>query len=235
MPKTFTKTTFNTTYKDDFTDSDHYHRILFNSGKALQARELTQAQTITQKELERLGRHIFKEGSVVLPGGLTVDTNFEFVKLSFTSTTGFAVGDTLTGQTSSIQAKLLKIVAADGSDPVTFYVKYTSTSSGTSGSDPIIFSVNDIVNVCRYDAHTSSKTAVCVFPFNQNTGQSSICFIKVFENFRQSRFIPELRIIAIVFVAIKSLTKCILNCTHCFLIKVIKIFPNGFWSKRKLR
>ena len=140
MPKTFTKTTFNTTYKDDFTDSDHYHRILFNAGKALQARELTQAQTITQKELERLGRHIFKEGSVVLPGGLTVDTNFEFVKLSSTSTTGFAVGDTLTGQTSSIQAKLLKIVAADGSDPVTFYVKYTSTSSGTSGSDPIRFS-----------------------------------------------------------------------------------------------
>ncbi len=143
MPKTFTKTTFSTTYKDDFADSDHYHRILFNSGKALQARELTQAQTITQKELERLGRHIFKEGSVVLPGGLTVDTNFEFVKLSSTSTTGFAVGDTLTGQTSSIQAKLLKIVAADGSDPVTFYVKYTSTSSGTSGSDPIRFTAGE--------------------------------------------------------------------------------------------
>ncbi len=143
MPNTFTKTTFSTTYKDDFTDSDHYHRILFNSGKALQARELTQAQTITQKELERLGRHIFKEGSVVLPGGLTVDTNFEFVKLSSTSTTGFAVGDTLTGQTSSIQAKLLKIVAADGSDPVTFYVKYTNTSSGTSGPDPIRFTAGE--------------------------------------------------------------------------------------------
>ena len=48
MATTFTKNTFGVTYKDDFADSDNYHRILFNSGRAVQARELTQAQTITQ-------------------------------------------------------------------------------------------------------------------------------------------------------------------------------------------
>ena len=35
MATTLTNTTFSTTYKDDFRDSDGYHRILFNSGKAL--------------------------------------------------------------------------------------------------------------------------------------------------------------------------------------------------------
>ena len=55
MTTNLTTTTFNTTYKDDFRDSDNYHRILFNSGKALQARELTQLQTIIQKEVERFG------------------------------------------------------------------------------------------------------------------------------------------------------------------------------------
>ena len=54
MVTNVSKTTFLSTYNDDYRDSDHYHRILFNSGKALQARELTQSQTIIQKEIERL-------------------------------------------------------------------------------------------------------------------------------------------------------------------------------------
>ena len=64
---TFTKNSFETTYKDDFIDSDNYHRILFNSGRALQARELTQMQTIIQEEVARFGRNVFKEGACVNP------------------------------------------------------------------------------------------------------------------------------------------------------------------------
>ena len=146
MPNTFTKTTFSTTYKDDFKDSDHYHRILFNSGRALQARELTQLQTITQKEIERLGRHIFKEGSVVLPGGLTLDNNFPFVKLATTDTTGFAVGDQITGGTSGVIAKILRIEAAEDGDPATFYVKYTNTQSGTAGTETVTFTPGEALS-----------------------------------------------------------------------------------------
>ena len=51
---TYTSTTFSSTYKDDFADSNNFHRILFNSGRTLQARELTQSQTITQKEIEMI-------------------------------------------------------------------------------------------------------------------------------------------------------------------------------------
>ena len=54
MSTDLTKNTFSSTYKDDFLDSDNYHRILFNSGRALQARELTQLQTITQSEISRM-------------------------------------------------------------------------------------------------------------------------------------------------------------------------------------
>ena len=45
MVSTLTNQTFSTTYKDDFSDSAGFHKILFNSGKALQARELNQLQT----------------------------------------------------------------------------------------------------------------------------------------------------------------------------------------------
>ena len=44
MATNLSNVTFQNVYKDDFRDSDNYHRILFNSGKALQARELTQRQ-----------------------------------------------------------------------------------------------------------------------------------------------------------------------------------------------
>ena len=77
MPTTFTSNVFSSTYKDDFLDSDNYHRILFNSGRALQARELTQMQTIIQEEIARFGRNIFKEGSAVNPGGPSINNEYE--------------------------------------------------------------------------------------------------------------------------------------------------------------
>lgn len=81
MAQTFTSEIFSSTYRDDYKDSDNYHRVLFNSGRALQARELTQMQTIIQAEMGRLGKHMFKEGAAVNPGGVTVNTEYEFVKL----------------------------------------------------------------------------------------------------------------------------------------------------------
>ena len=72
MAKVYSEQSFPSTYKDDFRDSDNYHRILFNSGRALQARELTQMQTIIQEEIARFGRNIFKDGASVNPGGPTV-------------------------------------------------------------------------------------------------------------------------------------------------------------------
>ena len=84
MATTFTKSTLATTYKDDFRDSDNYHRILFNSGVGLQARELTQLQTILQSQISRFGNNIFKEGAVVKPGGVNINPKYEFIKLNET-------------------------------------------------------------------------------------------------------------------------------------------------------
>ena len=142
MATTFTKDLFSTTYKDDFVDSANYHRILFNSGRALQARELTQLQTIIQREIERFGRNIFKEGASVNPGGQTLNTNYEFIKLN-TTTISLPTnpqqyyGTVFTGQTSGVKARLLEFFAEDGSDPATVYVQYTSTTGGNHGTTPV--------------------------------------------------------------------------------------------------
>ena len=137
MATQYTDTLFSTKYKDDFRDSDGYYRILFNSGKTLQARELTQLQTIIQKQIERFGNNIFKEGAVVKPGGLAIDTAYEFVKLDSTSTSTSAnVGDILTGATSGVKAEVLEIIAASGADPVTYFVRYVSTTSSSITNKP---------------------------------------------------------------------------------------------------
>ena len=61
MPTQLTDTLLSSTYKDDFKDSNNFHRILFNSGKTLQARELTQSQTIIQKRLEEWATTFIKK------------------------------------------------------------------------------------------------------------------------------------------------------------------------------
>src|SRR6056300_296091 len=67
MPNQFTSTTFSDTYRDDFKDSAGYHKVLFNSGRALQARELNQLQTILQTQITRMANNIFMDGAAISP------------------------------------------------------------------------------------------------------------------------------------------------------------------------
>ena len=52
-------------YYDDYDETKNFHRILYRPGFAVQARELTQQQTILQNQIHRFGNHIFKDGSEV--------------------------------------------------------------------------------------------------------------------------------------------------------------------------
>jgi hypothetical protein len=135
MASILTQSLFATTYKDDYKDSDNYHRILFNSGRALQARELTQMQTIIQSEMSRFARNLFKEGASVNPGGPTLNSKYEFVKLNTSTNALPATPSTLidaifTGQTSGLRATVLEVVATAGADPATLYVQYLGGDVG---------------------------------------------------------------------------------------------------------
>ena len=55
-------------YYDDFDEAKKYLRLLFKPGYAVQARELTQIQSLLQNQVERFGSHVFKNGSVVSGG-----------------------------------------------------------------------------------------------------------------------------------------------------------------------
>ena len=67
-------------YYDDFNQQKKFLKILFKPGLPVQARELSQAQTILQNQIERLGSNIFRNGSVVLGGGVST-TTANFIRL----------------------------------------------------------------------------------------------------------------------------------------------------------
>jgi predicted small secreted protein len=157
-------------YYDDFDDTKNFHRILFKPGKAVQARELTQAQTILQDQITKFANNIFKENSPVTGGQITTNFNCYYIKLQSTyngatiDVTEFD-GLLLTNSIGTIKAKVVAVAQATGTsgegDPPTLVVVY---KSGTRFTD------NDII----YDVN-SNKT--CQAITNGSTGESSVVSI----------------------------------------------------------
>jgi hypothetical protein len=139
MAEKFTSNTFNEVYKDDFNADDNYHRILFNSGRPLQARELTQLQTIIQEELYRFGSHIFREGASVNAGNVTC-TNVEYIRLNtefypLPENISDIIGDTFISDTTQfefvVNDVLEEVYDSDGvtlSEPATLIISYTGSN-----------------------------------------------------------------------------------------------------------
>ena len=125
-------------YWDDFesvasgntlSPKEQYQRILFRPGKAIQARELTQLQTTLQNQVSAHGDHTFKDGSVVVPGAVHLHNKIDYIKLdsvnAFCDTVAELVG-TEFADSSGNKARVVHAVLAEGSDPITLFVKYIS-------------------------------------------------------------------------------------------------------------
>ena len=68
-------------YFDDFDAANDFHKVLFKPGYPVQARELTGLQSILQNQIEKFGDHIFREGSKVIPGQLSYQSDYYAVQV----------------------------------------------------------------------------------------------------------------------------------------------------------
>jgi hypothetical protein len=152
MATTVNENTFLSSYNDDYRDSDHYHRILFNNGRALQARELTQSQTIIQKEIERIAKFIFKPGGLFNTSYGTANTGFDpipYVRVaSLPVGYNIFVGKTFTNQ-AGVKALVKAVIPSTsvnntvGTDAYnTLLVKYTDANSTTSNNTTLSVKFN---------------------------------------------------------------------------------------------
>lgn len=142
-------TNFNVSpYYDDFDGTNEYYKILFKPGYAIQARELTQLQSILQEQINRFGQHVFKEGSMVLGGKFTLDNRAHYVKVNDFDLLDNPVkiadfkDQIVTGQTTGIKAYVnLVLDGTEGTDtPKTLYVTYMS---GNPDTDEVVFAPNE--------------------------------------------------------------------------------------------
>ena len=119
-------------YHDDFDPLNNYYRVLYKAGYPVQARELTQSQSILQDQIEKLGSRIMKEGDNVVPGEFSMNLPVSYVRASSItqgSTVDEYVGYTLKGVVSGVIAKVVFATSATDDDDATFYVNYQSSGN----------------------------------------------------------------------------------------------------------
>ena len=124
-------------YFDDFEELKNYQRVLFKPGLPVQSRELTTLQSILQNQIEKFGKHFFKEGSVVIPGQIAYDSDYTSVQID-DSHLGIPVslyleslkGKKIKGETSGVSAKVETYITNRESTKgaYTLYIKYQSSS-----------------------------------------------------------------------------------------------------------
>ena len=121
---------------DGLTPKEKYNQILFRPGVAIQARELTQLQSMLQNQVSSVGDHMFKNGSMVVPGGVEIYKEVRYVKLA--SLNGSATGSTTTlssligleiTDSAGNYAKILHVEAGTTTDPVTLYLNHFAGNS----------------------------------------------------------------------------------------------------------
>lgn len=121
-------------YFDDYNEDKKFVRILFRPGRAVQARELTQLQTILQKQIQRFGNYFFKEGSIIDGCEQGLDLNLPYLKLQTNfNGTEVDVSDFLDrkiiGANTGVTATVGLVTEAEDNDPKTLFINYLS--SGT--------------------------------------------------------------------------------------------------------
>ena len=125
-------------YYDDFDENKNFHQVLYKPALPVQARELTQQQSILRNQIKNFGDHIFRNGSKVTGGEFVLNLDYEYVKLQqqFNSVdidvTLFA-NKTVVGSHAGTKAIVLNTVAVDAtlSEPDTIFVKYITGGSLT--------------------------------------------------------------------------------------------------------
>ena len=105
----------NSPYFDDFEETKNFLKILFKPGYAVQARELTQLQSILQSQISKFADHIFQDGSQVFGGKIQIVSN-PYIRLEKNVYNTLGVTSNLTNEyLANLPTNLLKVYSKTGS------------------------------------------------------------------------------------------------------------------------
>ncbi len=151
-------------YFDDFDETKDFHRVLFKPAVALQARELTQLQTILQNQIEKFGQFTFKEGSIVKGCTFTFDRNIKYVKLLDKDSSGtdlnmnlFGEGDYLRNSTNLVARIVESKGGLESQNPDLNSLFFNYVNSANSGTGATLTSYQKATELEVYPASTGIK------------------------------------------------------------------------------
>ena len=166
-------------YFDDYDAEKQFYRVMFKPGYAIQARELTQLQSILQNQVESFGDNVFKEGSIVKGCNFTELDDLQYVKLN-DGPTGFnaesyistSAVETLLGQeveldyvyqvkgqSSGLKAEIVQAAKGFQTRPPnlnTFFINYTNI--GNAGQTQFQAGEALVVTRFKYLRGTTAET-----------------------------------------------------------------------------
>lgn len=217
-------------YYDDFDEDKNFHKILFKPGVALQARELTQIQSILQDQIRKFGNHIFVDGTRITKTEgpqVSIDTKVRALKLKDTYLgNNISVSDFLdkhaVGANSNIFGRVIAVYDSDeptiGDEPTViinlkpgytndgiFQSEETITFHDTYGSSITRASTTlgavTIANVIYSIQGTSSNNS------NQITLTSANSLIKAGDRVAYTSFVSDLYVVNVESNTIVTLNK----------------------------
>ena len=161
-------------YFDDFDAADDFHKVLFKPGYPVQARELTNLQSILQNQIEKFGQHFFKEGAKVIPGNtgytqlyycIQLQNNFQGIPVS--AYVDQLIGTKITGEDSGVTAVVDKVLLAEDSERnnLTLYIAYINSNVNNNSTQTFSDGENLTCNVTIASGLLGNTTIAAGSPF----------------------------------------------------------------------
>ena len=120
-------------YFDDFDKSKNFQNVLFRPGFSVQARELSQIQSIIGNKIENVADYLFKDGAMVIPGQVSlekglfavrVQTTFNGEVVDLSKYINATTPVTITGVTSGVKAQVHGYQTATSTSPAKLNIHF---------------------------------------------------------------------------------------------------------------
>lgn len=160
-------------YYDDFDELKNFHRILFKPAVAVQARELTQLQTILQNQVERFGSNILREGTIVAGGNFVEEVPLPYVKvrdIAFDSNNqevatdvNLYTGMKAVGKSTGVEGFVITTkfgLETQNPNLATLYIRYINSGDDGRGNNVSTFSNTEEIELYAEDPQTGEYSTL---------------------------------------------------------------------------
>lgn len=174
-------------YYDDYDADKGFLQVLFRPSLAVQARELTQLQTILQDQIARVGGHFFDNGARIINGETKLWNRIQYIKFQsdFTPASNHDYSKCIIKKNGTeLTGKVVHSVAKNSTDPFTVYIEYIKSEEATTN-----FVAGDELEITVFNTDNSEDFTLTTNPIVNEVGYGALFSVNSGIYFINSRFV----------------------------------------------